>query len=73
MTVPNATRAFAPGAFLITPGDRSDILLAASLAVLGGTPLAGVLLTGGLKPYSMALRTRKSTSDGSTRDRSVCS
>ena len=50
MTVPNATRAFAPGALLITPGDRSDILLAASLAVLGGTPLAGLLLTGGLKP-----------------------
>jgi phosphate acetyltransferase len=50
MTVPNALRAFVSGALVITPGDRSDILLAASLAVLGGTPLAGLLLTGGLKP-----------------------
>jgi phosphate acetyltransferase len=50
MTVPNAMRAFVPGALVITPGDRSDILLAASLAVLGGTPLAGILLTGGLAP-----------------------
>jgi phosphate acetyltransferase len=55
MTVPNAVRAFVPGALLITPGDRSDILLAASLAVLGGTPLAGVLLTGGLKPDGRVL------------------
>ena len=50
MTVPNALRAFLPGALVITPGDRSDVLLAASLAVLGGTPLAGLLLTGGLQP-----------------------
>jgi phosphate acetyltransferase len=50
MTVPNALRAFTPGALLITPGDRSDILSAASLAVLGGTPLAGLLLTGALEP-----------------------
>jgi phosphate acetyltransferase len=55
MTVPNALRAFAPGALVITPGDRSDILLAASLAVLGGTPLAGFLLTGGLEPDGRVL------------------
>ncbi len=55
MTVPNALRAFVPGALVITPGDRSDILLAASLAVLGGTPLAGLLLTGGLRPDSRVL------------------
>jgi phosphate acetyltransferase len=55
MTVPNALRAFLPGALVITPGDRSDILLAASLAVLGGTPLAGVLLTGGLAPDGRVL------------------
>jgi phosphate acetyltransferase len=55
MTVPNAMRAFQPGTLLITPGDRSDILLAASLAVLGGTPLAGILLTGGLRPDEKVL------------------
>jgi phosphate acetyltransferase len=50
MTVPNALRAFAPGALVITPGDRSDVLLAAALAVVGGTPLAGLVLTGGIEP-----------------------
>ncbi len=55
MTVPNAMRAFRPGALVITPGDRSDILLAASLAVLSGTPLAGILLTGGLAPDAQVL------------------
>jgi phosphate acetyltransferase len=55
MTVPNALRAFVPGGLVITPGDRSDILLAACLSVLGGTPLAGILLTGGLRPDGRVL------------------
>ncbi|MFL5264007.1 MAG: DRTGG domain-containing protein, partial [Anaeromyxobacteraceae bacterium] len=55
MTVPNAIRAFKPGTLLITPGDRNDILLAASLATQAGTPLAGVLLTGGIAPDSDVL------------------
>jgi phosphate acetyltransferase len=55
MTVPNALRAFAPGALVITPGDRSDVLLAAALAVVGGTPLAGLVLTGGLEPDKRVL------------------
>jgi len=50
MTVPNALRAMRPGALLITPGDRSDVLLAAALSVQNGIPLAGVVLTGGLRP-----------------------
>lgn len=49
-TVPNALRAMRPGALIITPGDRADILLAAALSVQGGTPLAGVVLTGGIDP-----------------------
>lgn len=48
--VPNALRAMRPGALIITPGDRHDIMLAAALSVQGGTPLAGLLLTGGLEP-----------------------
>ena len=48
--VPNALNAMRPGALIITPGDRSDILLAAALSVQAGTPLAGVLLTGGIEP-----------------------
>ena len=50
MTLPNAMRAFTPGTLLITPGDRGDVLAAAALAFVSGTPLAGLLLTGGLDP-----------------------
>jgi phosphate acetyltransferase len=55
MTVPNAIKAFKPGSLLITPGDRSDIILAAGLAAQGGLPLAGLLLTGGLTPEESVL------------------
>jgi len=50
MTVPNAMKAMRPGTLVLTPGDRSDILLAAAMTVQSGTPLAGVVLTGGLGP-----------------------
>ena len=50
MAVPGSIKVFRPGALVITPGDRSDILVAASLAVLNGMPLAGLLLTGGVEP-----------------------
>ncbi len=50
MTVPNAMRAMKPGTLVMTPGDRSDILLAAAMSAQAGTPLAGVVLTGGLEP-----------------------
>lgn len=50
MTVGNALRGMKPGTLVITPGDRNDILLAAAMTVQSGTPLAGVVLTGGLAP-----------------------
>jgi phosphate acetyltransferase len=50
MAVPGSIKVFRPGTLLITPGDRSDIVVAASLAVLNGMPLAGLLLTGGVEP-----------------------
>jgi len=50
MAVPGSIKVFRPGTFLITPGDRSDIVVAAALAVLNGMPLAGLLLTGGVEP-----------------------
>jgi phosphate acetyltransferase len=49
-TVPNMVNALQPGALVVTPGDREDILLAASMAANNGVPLAGLLLTSGLKP-----------------------
>ncbi len=38
------------GALIITAGDRDDILLATSLAVLRGIPIAGLLLTNDFMP-----------------------
>jgi len=50
MTVPHAIKVFAPGVLIITPADRDDIILAASLSVLDGLKLAGLVLTGGVAP-----------------------
>ena len=36
-----------PGTLVVTPGDRSDLVLTAALARLGGMPIAGLLLTCG--------------------------
>ncbi|MFZ2288107.1 MAG: phosphate acetyltransferase [Halopseudomonas yangmingensis] len=49
-TVPNIIYRLKPGALIVTPGDRDDIIIASSLASLAGTPLAGLLLTGGMAP-----------------------
>lgn len=49
-TVANMTGRLRPGALIITPVDRDDIILAACMAELNGVPLAGLLLTGGTEP-----------------------
>ncbi|QFU00839.1 Phosphate acetyltransferase [Halomonas sp. THAF5a] len=46
----HALQVFRAGRLLVTPGDRDDILLAASLAATNGVPLAGLLLTHGELP-----------------------
>jgi hypothetical protein len=57
MGVQNAQRFFKPGTCLITPGDREDLLLAASATPpdAGGASLAGIVLTGGLRPGTPVL------------------
>lgn len=45
-TVPNMLNALQPGNLVITASDRADIVIATSLAALGGTQIAGLLLTG---------------------------
>jgi phosphate acetyltransferase len=45
-TVPNLLHALTPGAMLVTPADRSDIILAVSMAALSRIPLAGLVVTG---------------------------
>lgn len=46
-TVANLISHLIPGTLLVTAGDRSDILVAASLSVMNGVKIGGVLLTGG--------------------------
>ena len=45
-----------PGHLLVTPYDRDDILLAASVAELGGQKPGGLILTGGVMPRESMLR-----------------
>jgi len=45
-TVANLFDTFTPGALLLTPADRDDVLMATSLAAIKGIPLAGLVLTG---------------------------
>lgn len=49
-TVPNMTDSLTPGTLIVTPGDRHDIIMATALAESKGTPIAGLLLTGGIRP-----------------------
>lgn len=44
--VSHALEALRPGTLIITPADRSDIIIATAMAVLNGTKIAGLLLTG---------------------------
>jgi len=58
MTLPNVLERLTSGALLITPGDRADVLLGVLLATVSGTlpAVAGVVLTGGLRPPDPVLR-----------------
>jgi uncharacterized protein len=58
MSAQNAIPFFKRGVLLITPGDREDILLAACTAIDVQSPekMAGILLTGGLRPSGNVLK-----------------
>ncbi len=45
-TVPNLLHTLTPGAMLLTPADRNDVILAVALGALNRVPLAGLILTG---------------------------
>ncbi len=48
--VPGGLRVLTEGELVVVPGDRHDVIMAASLAALGGTPLAALLLSAGVEP-----------------------
>ncbi len=48
--VPNSVHLLKPGVLVVTPGDRDDIILAASLAAMNGVQLAGLLLCSDFRP-----------------------
>jgi phosphate acetyltransferase len=45
-TVPNLIQTLLPGSILITPCDRSDVILLVAMGVLNAIPIAGLMLTG---------------------------
>lgn len=49
-SVPRMANLFTPGALVVTPGDREDVVMAAALSHLSGTPLAGLMYTSGTLP-----------------------
>jgi len=48
--VPGGLRVLADGALVVVPGDRHDVIMAACLASVNGTRLAGLVLSAGVEP-----------------------
>jgi len=46
-TVPNMLSTFRPGALLVTPTDRTDVIIAVSMTSYSMNTIAGIVLTGG--------------------------
>lgn len=46
-SIPHMVEHFRPGSLLVTSADRSDVLVAASLAAMNGVEIGALLLTGG--------------------------
>jgi len=55
-SVANMTHRLRPDALIVTPGDRDDIILATCMAALNGVPLAGLVLTGGIRPNQHVMK-----------------
>ena len=49
-TVTNLVSYLVPGRLIVTPGDRTDIIIATCLSALNGTKLGGLILTNGFEP-----------------------
>ncbi|SEI46591.1 phosphotransacetylase [Azotobacter beijerinckii] len=62
--VPSTVPLLQPGVLVVTPGDRDDIILAASLASLNGVRLAGLLLCSDFAPDPRIMELCKAALDG---------
>lgn len=49
-TVSNLVSYLVPGRLIVTPGDRTDIIIATCLSALNGTKLGALILTNGFEP-----------------------
>jgi phosphate acetyltransferase len=49
-SVPSIVHMLKPGALIMSPGDRDDVMMAVALATMNGIPLAGLLLTSDSEP-----------------------
>lgn len=49
-SVSNLVSDFVPGRLIVTPGDRTDIIIATCLSALNGTKLGALILTNGIEP-----------------------
>ncbi len=59
-TIDNVTHVFQAGALVVTPADRSDIIMSTCYAELLGIPIAGLVLTGDITPTAKILEFCKS-------------
>ena len=65
MTLPHLIERLRPDSLLVTPGDRSDVILMAQAARFSAAmpPIAGLLLTGGYEPEAAITRFVKGLGD----------
>lgn len=63
-SAPYVVDLLAPGALVVAPGDREDVVMAASLAHMSGMPLAGLLLTADTFPEDSIARLCRSALSG---------
>ncbi len=62
-TVGNLVSYLVPGRLIVTPGDRTDIIIATCLSALNGTKVGALILTNGFQPDQQVLNLCKQALD----------
>ena len=63
-TVGNLVSHLTPSRLIVTPGDRTDIIIATCLSALNGTKVGALVLTNGFEPSEQVLNLCKQALDG---------